>query len=95
MGSKLHERAKTLSGGQRRKLSVVIALLGEPKFVLLDEPTAALDEAATAVVEDLVAEHCEAGGCCLFVTHDPSQFARVARQGYRLEEGKLVPESRT
>tara|TARA_E500000305_G_scaffold68472_1_gene54586 strand:- start:29 stop:628 length:600 start_codon:yes stop_codon:yes gene_type:complete len=84
-----------LSSGERQRLGLVRLLENRPRCLLLDEPTAALDEAATAVVEDLVAEHCEAGGCCLFVTHDPSQFARVARQGYRLEEGKLVPEGRT
>lgn len=84
-----------LSSGERQRFGLLRLLENRPRCLLLDEPTAALDEAATAVVEELVAEHCEAGGCCLFVTHDPSQFARVAWQGYRLEEGKLVPESRT
>lgn len=82
-----------LSSGERQRLGLVRLLESRPRCLLLDEPTAALDEAATAVVEELVAEHCEAGGCCLFVTHDPRQFTRVARQGYRLEEGTLVSES--
>ena len=82
-----------LSSGERQRLGLVRLLENRPRCLLLDEPTSALDEAATAVVEEFVAEHCEAGGCCLFVTHDPRQFNRVARQGYRLEEGTLVPES--
>ena len=82
-----------LSSGERQRLGLIRLLENRPRCLLLDEPTAALDEAATAAVEELVAEHREAGGCCLFVTHDPRQFIRVARQGYRLEEGKLVPES--
>ncbi len=81
-----------LSSGERQRLGLVRLLENQPRCLLLDEPTASLDEAATAVVEELVAEHCEAGGCCLFVTHDPAQFTRIARRGFRLEEGKLVPE---
>jgi len=38
--------AKNLSGGNRRKLSVAIALIGDSKFVLLDEPTAGMDLSA-------------------------------------------------
>ena len=82
-----------LSSGERQRLGLIRLLEGRSRCLLLDEPTASLDEASTAVVEDLVAQHCETGGCCLFVTHDPAQFARISRRGYRLEEGKLVPES--
>ncbi|WP_193170068.1 ABC transporter ATP-binding protein [Nisaea nitritireducens] len=82
-----------LSSGERQRLGLVRLLENRPRCLLLDEPTASLDEAATAVVEQLVAEHCEAGGSCLFVTHDPAQFKRISRQGYRLEEGKLVQET--
>ena len=37
---KLHSASSTLSGGQKRKLSVAMAMIGNPRFVLLDEPTA-------------------------------------------------------
>ncbi|WP_028464412.1 ABC transporter ATP-binding protein [Nisaea denitrificans] len=82
-----------LSSGERQRLGLVRLLENQPRCLILDEPTASLDEAAMAVVEQLVAEHCEAGGSCLFVTHDPAQFKRISRQGYRLEEGKLVQET--
>lgn len=82
-----------LSTGERQRLGMIRLLENTPSCLLLDEPTAALDDVATAVVEALVAEHCAAGGCCLFVTHDTAQFARVGTPGYRLEDGRLVEEA--
>jgi phosphate-transporting ATPase len=81
-----------LSTGERQRLGLMRLLENKPLCLLLDEPTSALDEAATAEVEALVAEHCAAGGCCLFVTHDKAQFSRVGSRGYRLEDGRLVEE---
>ena len=46
--------AKYLSGGERRKLSVAIALIGDSKFVLLDEPTAGLDLTARRRLWDML-----------------------------------------
>jgi ATP-binding cassette subfamily A (ABC1) protein 3 len=43
LSEKLHERSHALSGGMKRKLSVAIALVGNPKVVILDEPTAGMD----------------------------------------------------
>tara|TARA_R110002012_G_scaffold61236_2_gene160636 strand:- start:1315 stop:1914 length:600 start_codon:yes stop_codon:yes gene_type:complete len=83
-----------LSSGERQRLGFVRLLENRPCCLLLDEPTASLDEGAAEIVEQLVAEHCAAGGCCLFVTHDTAQFTRIARRGYRLEDGVLVREGR-
>ncbi|MEQ8332665.1 ABC transporter ATP-binding protein [Nisaea sp.] len=84
-----------LSSGERQRLGFVRLLENRPHCLLLDEPTASLDEVATEVIEELVAEHCAAGGCCLFVTHDTAQFIRVARRGFLLDAGKLVPDGGT
>jgi len=81
-----------LSTGERQRLGLLRLLENRPRCLLLDEPTSALDDAATAAVEALVAEHCAAGGCCLFVTHDRAQFARLGARGYSLEDGRLVEE---
>jgi ABC-type Na+ transport system ATPase subunit NatA len=48
--SKYNARNDTLSGGQKRKLSLACALIGDPKFVLLDEPTAGMDPASRRTV---------------------------------------------
>ena len=53
--NKLHALAKTLTGGMKRKLSVAIAFSGNPKFVLLDEPTSGMDPLSRRVIWDLLA----------------------------------------
>lgn len=49
--------AKSLSGGQKRSLSVAIALIGRPRFLILDEPTAGMDPASRRRVWDVLLEH--------------------------------------
>lgn len=60
--------AKTLSGGQKRKLSVGMALIGNSKFVLLDEPTSGMDPTARRKLWDLL-KQAWAGWIILLTTH--------------------------
>jgi phosphate-transporting ATPase len=90
-----------LSTGERQRLALVRALVSVPppgpRVLLLDEPTASLDEAAKAAMEALVAERRAATGMgVLWVTHDAAQAKRVARRwllvrGGLLEEGAVPP----
>jgi ABC-type iron transport system FetAB ATPase subunit len=67
-----------LSTGERQRLAIVRALCLEPDVLLLDEPTASLDEAATARVEALVRAFLERGKAVVIVTHDRRQAERLA-----------------
>lgn len=69
-----------LSVGERQRLLLAVLLARRPGVLLLDEPTAALDEDATARVEELLA-----GKTCVWVTHSSAQAQRVADETLRLE----------
>ncbi len=67
-----------LSTGERQRLALARALLDEPRVLLLDEPTTALDPQAAALVEELVKFHLLSGRSAILVSHDASQIERLA-----------------
>ena len=81
-----------LSSGERHRLAIVRALLGEPEFLLLDEPSAALDAGATERLEALLERRRRDGLGLIVVTHDPAQAERLGATRRRVADGRLVPE---
>lgn len=63
--------AKLLSQGQRRRVALARLLLAESRLWILDEPLAALDVQAVALVEEMLSEHLKAGGLVVLTTHQP------------------------
>jgi ABC-type iron transport system FetAB ATPase subunit len=74
----LDRDARALSGGEAARVAVARALTRDPRALLLDEPTAALDREAAGPVEALVRSLAERGLAILIVTHDEAQAGRVA-----------------
>ena len=86
------KRPAQLSGGQRQRVAIVRALINQPKLLLVDEPTGALDRAAADEVVDLLAAlNHEQGVTLIMVTHAQRLAARMART-LRLEQGRLHAE---
>ena len=64
------------------------ALVEAPRFLLLDEPTGALDMATTEAVESVLRQRMADGAGIVLVTHDSGQAARLADSVLRLENGQ-------
>ena len=75
------------STGERMRLALIRALAAQPRVLMLDEPTAALDSASVGLVEALMAERREQGMAVLWVSHDPAQARRVAHRCLTIEAG--------
>lgn len=85
-----HRPARVLSSGEQQRLSLVRALAGSPRLLLLDEPTANLDPASTQAIESLVNQAHEGGTKIVFVTHDRDQAARLADDVVFMHAGKAL-----
>jgi tungstate transport system ATP-binding protein len=85
------QAAKTLSGGQAQLVALARALVIEPEVLLLDEPTANLDPAHVALVEEIVQEfQRQHGATIVWATHNLFQARRVSHRTALLLAGRLV-----
>ncbi|MDO9012638.1 MAG: cytochrome c biogenesis heme-transporting ATPase CcmA [Gallionella sp.] len=77
MGLRGRERlpTKVLSQGQRRRVALARLLVSDAKLWILDEPLAALDVGAVALIQELIAEHLARLGMVIFTTHQPLHVA--------------------
>ncbi len=83
-------RARVLSAGEQQRLCLARAWALEPEVLFLDEPTAALDPAATRAVEELIGAISESGTKIVMTTHDLGQARRLAGEVLLLCAGTLV-----
>ena len=84
------EPSANLSVGNRQRLNLAIALLGDPDVLLLDEPTASLDPEQRQRLWERVAGLRERGGALVFATQNLDEVERVADRVAALHDGKLV-----
>jgi tungstate transport system ATP-binding protein len=82
--------ARLLSGGEKQRLSLARALIGEPDAVFLDEPTEGLDPAASAVIEKRIVELSRSGALTVLVTHDLGLARRVADRVMFMDGGRII-----
>ena len=79
-----------MSGGERQRLSLAVALVGRPDVLLLDAPTAGLDPEARIAVRGLVADVRAGGAAILLTSHDLTDVERLADRIVIIVEGKVV-----
>jgi ABC transport system ATP-binding/permease protein len=85
-GDQLSARVGELSGGQRRRLQLMLTLLSEPNVLLLDEPTNDVDTDMLTATEDLLDSW---PGTLIVVSHDRYLLERVTDQQYAILDGRL------
>ena len=79
-----------LSTGERQRLGLLRALALEPKVLLLDEPTGALDADNIALVETVLRQRLDAGTTILLVTHSDAQAKRLCDQQCQMRDRRLL-----
>jgi ABC-2 type transport system ATP-binding protein len=87
-------QAGGLSGGERRKVALACALVGRPRVVLLDEPTAGLDAATCVQLWQALREFAADGGAVLLSTHLVREVEQHADRAVLLDAGRVVADDR-
>jgi ABC-type multidrug transport system ATPase subunit len=82
--------AEEFSRGMKKKLGLLLALLHEPKLLILDEPTNGLDVEATHLFYDLIRDLAAQGRTVLFSTHLMDQVARTASHVVVIDHGEVI-----
>jgi ABC-2 type transport system ATP-binding protein len=83
-------RVKTLSGGQKRRLDLGVALVGDPDLVFLDEPTTGFDPAARRAAWEMIRSLRSLGKTVLLTTHYLDEAEQLADRVAVLREGRIV-----
>jgi len=83
---------RRLSGGEKQRLSLALALVGRPEVVFLDEPTAGVDVGGRQVVRGIIDDLRTSGACVLLATHELPEAERLADRVVIVDHGRLVAE---
>ncbi len=87
-------RFRTLSGGQKRRLDLGVALVGDPELLFLDEPTTGFDPAARRAAWDVIRSLSELGKTILLTTHYIEEASQLADRVAVLRDGEIVAMGR-
>jgi len=90
LGEKRDARVKTLSGGQKRRLDLGVALVGDPDLVFLDEPTTGFDPAARRSAWDLIRTLRSLGKTILLTTHYLDEAQQLADRVAVIRAGRII-----
>ena len=84
------DRVRTYSGGMQRRLNLAVALLNDPEFLLLDEPTAGVDPQSRNSILELVRSLSDEGRTVVYTTHYMEEAARVCHRIAVMDHGRIL-----
>lgn len=84
--------AYTLSGGERRRLEIARALVTKPKFLLLDEPFAAIDPISVSEVQKIILQLKSRGIGVIITDHNVRETLRIVDRAYLIHQGRVLSE---
>ncbi len=87
--TEMHKKFKTLSGGNRQKVSAVLAFLFRPDIIFLDEPSAGLDPVSSSCLKDKIAREKEAGKTIILTSHIMSEIQELADKVVYILDGVI------
>jgi len=92
LGHVAKQKAYTLSGGERRRLEIARALVTRPKFLLMDEPFAAIDPISVAEVQKMILQLKSRGIGIVVTDHNVRETLRIVDRAYLIHQGKVLTE---
>ena len=87
-----HNKAYTLSGGERRRVEITRVLVNDPKFILLDEPFAGIDPIAVEDIQKIINRLVERGLGVLITDHNVRETLSICNRAYIMCDGKILKE---
>ena len=90
LAAKRDVRAGELSGGQRRRLDLALALIGDPELIFLDEPTTGFDPAARHAAWSTIRSLCELGKTVFLTTHFMDEAQHLADRVAIMRDGEII-----
>ena len=90
LNEKRHSRVKQLSGGQKRRLDLGVALVGDPELIFLDEPTTGFDPAARRAAWEMIRSLRSLGKTVLLTTHYLDEAEQLADRVAVMRDGQIV-----
>ena len=88
--SKLNKYYKNLSGGEKRRLVLALAILHKPKVLILDEPTAALDVKSRIELHEIMKQLRDSGTAILLATHDMAEAEKLCNRIAIILKGRII-----
>ena len=92
LSDKANSQTGALSGGQKRRLALALALVGQPELVLLDEPTTGLDVEARRDVWAALRDYHASGGTVVLSSHNMAEVEALAQRVVVIDRGRVVAD---